>query len=113
MKIGVKTSEGRAINIPVPMSLALAIIKNGALKAGKKSAKDVKNIGAIVGAGMAFNGAEDAEDEDIPAGDDPSGADREDVKKLVSGLKEAKKVWGHLKIVEIISSDGEELTITL
>lgn len=38
---------------------------------------------------------------------------REDLKKLAEAVKQAKKVWGHLTIVEVKEKDGDEVTITL
>ena len=38
---------------------------------------------------------------------------REEMRALIRGLKAAKKQWGHLKIVEVISSDGDVVEITL
>lgn len=36
-----------------------------------------------------------------------------DIIKAAKAAKAAKKQWGHLKIVEIHTSDGEEVEITL
>ena len=38
---------------------------------------------------------------------------REQLKKLAKGLKQAKKTWGNLAIVEVYSADGDEVIITL
>ena len=35
------------------------------------------------------------------------------LKELAKAIKEAKKLWGHLTIVEVHSSNGDEVTITL
>lgn len=37
----------------------------------------------------------------------------DEVKALIKGFKQAKKVWGHLAIVEVREKDGDEVTITL
>lgn len=37
----------------------------------------------------------------------------DEIKALIKGLKQAKKVWGHLTIVEVKEKDGDEVTITL
>lgn len=108
MRIHIKTSEGNVINIPVPLSLALMFIKKGALNIGKEQLKDA-----------AADSAENYADEEVKAAEEDDGsssddvADKEDAKKLIKGLKDAKKQWGHLKIVEILSADGEEVVITL
>lgn len=39
--------------------------------------------------------------------------DGDEIKALIKGLKQAKKVWGHLTIVEVKEKDGDEVTITL
>ena len=39
--------------------------------------------------------------------------EREQLKKLAQGLRQAKKVWGNLAIVEVYSADGDEVIITL
>lgn len=39
--------------------------------------------------------------------------DGKELKVLINGLKQAKKVWGHLTIVEVKEKDGDEVTITL
>ena len=39
--------------------------------------------------------------------------EREQLKELARGLKEAKKTWGHLTLVEVYSADGDEVIITL
>lgn len=39
--------------------------------------------------------------------------DGKELKALINGLKQAKKVWGHLTIVEVKEKNGDEVTITL
>ena len=36
-----------------------------------------------------------------------------EIKAVMRGLKQAKKVWGHLAVVEIKDKDGDEVVITL
>ena len=110
MRIHIKTSEGKVINIPVPLSLALIFIKKGALNIGKEQLKDAAANPAENYADEEVKAAESEEDDGSSSDD---AADKEDVKKLIKGLKDAKKQWGHLKIVEVLSADGEEVVITL
>ena len=38
---------------------------------------------------------------------------RSELKNIFCSLKAAKKIWGHLTVLEIHSSDGYEVTLTL
>ena len=83
MKIHIK-SEGREFTIPAPLSLALRFL----------SGKNIPD-------GGVETTKEQAEQY------------KKELKELAKAIKEAKKQWGHLTIVEVHSSDGDKVTITL
>lgn len=85
MKIHVK-SEGKEFTIPAPLSLALKFLSKGSASKDESEAE------------ISEEQAEEA---------------KKQLKTLAKGIKAAKKVWGNLVIVEVISADGDEVTITL
>ena len=85
MKIHIK-SGGKEFTIPVPLSLALKFLSKGNISKGE--------------AGIEVT-EEQAEEY------------KKELKKLARGIREARKQWGHLVIVEVKGKDGDEVTITL
>lgn len=83
MRVHIK-SEGREFTIPAPLSLALR---------------------SLSGKNIPDNGVETTKEQ--------AGQYKKELKELAKAIKEAKKQWGHLTIVEVHSSDGDEVTITL
>ena len=81
MKVHIK-SEGREFTIPAPLSLALRSL----------SGKNIPD-------GGVETTKEQAEQY------------KKELKELAKAVKEAKKQWGHLTIVEVHSSNGDEVTI--
>ena len=85
MKIYIKLG-GREFTIPAPLSLALKFLSRGSFDK--------------VGSGVEISEVQAEEA-------------KKQLKTLAKGIKEAKKQWGHLTIVEVKSADGDEVTITL
>lgn len=85
MKIHIK-SGGKEFTIPAPLSLAIKFLSKGSISNSE------------AGIEITEEQAEEA---------------KKQLKTLAKGIKEAKKQWGHLTIVEVKSADGDEVTITL
>ena len=85
MKVHIK-SEGREFTIPAPLSLAIKVLSKGGVPKDEAGIEITK---------------EQAEQY------------KKELKELAKAVKEAKKNWGHLTIVEVHSSDGDEVTIIL
>ena len=85
MRIHVK-SDGKEFTIPAPLSLAIKVLSKGGVPKSE--------------AGIEIT-EEQAEEY------------KRELKKLAKGIREAKKVWGHLVIVEVKEKDGDEVIITL
>ena len=77
-------SEGREFTIPAPLSLALRFL----------SGKNIPDGGVEIT-------KEQGEQY------------KKELKELAKAIKQAKKQWGLLTIVEVHSSDGGKVTITL
>lgn len=85
MKIHIK-SDGKEFTIPAPLSLAIKFLSKGSISNSE--------------AGIEIT-EEQAEEY------------KKELKKLARGIREARKQWGHLVIVEVKGKDGDEVTITL
>ena len=85
MKIHIK-SDGKEFIIPAPLSLAIKFLSKGSISNSK--------------AGIEIT-EEQAEEY------------KKELKKLARGIREARKLWGHLVIGEVKGKDGDEVAITL
>lgn len=111
MKITVKEGgKEKVFILPASLALRLFFKRSGSFcnafgNVGRKAGAIDKTSSDCCGGNDCVSGVKDG-----GSSGEKSGGD---MREIIRAIKAAKAQWGHLKIVEISTSDGEEITITL